>query len=245
MLIDLDPRCLVHHAGHFDGRLAVHIPGAERRAVAEVIEERSTTRRLLVPPAVGLLPLHLLRADLDLAGQVIERAAIAVVEMHLDQIADQALVDQPLGGHMAFDPPQRPVDRHLLARPFHRRDHRARIGGRGREGFFDKDVHPVRGEPLRHRRVIGGRRAEERHVVRPGGHAGVKIGEDGGLGDGMRLDGGLHLRPVRVVECSDLRLGVIGDHLQQIAHVHVIEADANDAEPGHESASYLVPVILT
>ena len=110
MLVDLDAGGLVDDAGDLERRLAVHEPGAERGAVAEIVEQAAAAAGLLYHQEVGLLRLDLLGRDLDLVGEVEERAAVAVVEMDLDQLADGALVDQPLGGVVRRIPGERPVD---------------------------------------------------------------------------------------------------------------------------------------
>ena len=111
MLVDLDARRLVDDAGHLERRLAAR--RTRCRAWCRSRDSRAGCRRrdaLLVPPGGRLLPLDLLGRDLDLVGEVEERAAVAVVEMHLDQLADRALVDQPLGGVVRRIPGERPVD---------------------------------------------------------------------------------------------------------------------------------------
>ena len=164
---------------------------------------------------------------------MVERPAIAVVEMHLAQLSDQALVDQALGGDMAFDPAERPVDRHLLAGALHRRDHPPRVCGGGGEGLFHENVETVRRQALRIRGVVTGGGAEDRHVVGAGFHTGIEIRKEFILRHAERACHGLHFCKVRIVEPGDLRLRVLMHEAQQVTHVHVVETDADDAEFRH------------
>jgi hypothetical protein len=116
---------------------------------------------------------------------------------------------------------------------FHGRDHPARVGGGGGEGFFHEDVDAMGGEAFDIIRVVGGGGAEDRHVVGAGRHAGVEIGEEAVGRDAELARDGLHFRHVRVVEARDLRLRVVMHEAQEIAHVHVVETDADDAELRH------------
>ena len=82
-------------------------------------------------------------------------------------------------------------------------------------------------------RMIGRRGAEDRHVVGSGRHRGVEIGEDAILGKSELLDRDLHLRAIRVEDRGDLGLRMLMNQGEQVAHVHVVETDADDAEFGH------------
>ena len=55
----------------------------------------------------------------------------------------------------------------------------------------------------------------------------------GGDAEGLHRAG--HAGGIGVVEAGDLGVGVVVDHPEQVAHVHVVEADASDAELGHVS----------
>ena len=136
---------------------------------------------------------------------------------------------------MAFDPAQGPVDRHLSAGAFHRGDHPPRVIGAGGKGFLHEDMTAMGGEPFGIGRVIGGRRAQDRHVIGARGHAGVEIGEKPRLWHAEGLRRRPHLCRVRVVKRRDLGLGVVVNKPQQIAHMHMVKADAGDAKRGHES----------
>jgi hypothetical protein len=61
-------------------------------------------------------------------------------------------------------------------------------------------------------------------------------------GDAELARDGLH-RHVRVEEARDLSLGVVMHEAQEIAHVHVVETDADDAELGHESLPSKINVV--
>src|SRR5690606_10830547 len=110
MLVHLQPLRLVQDAGDLDGLLAIHEPRAERDAVTDIVEQAAAAGFLLVDPGMRLARLHFLVADLDLVGEMIERTAVAVVEMHLDDVADDSLVDEALGGVVRAVPGERPVD---------------------------------------------------------------------------------------------------------------------------------------
>ena len=171
----------------------------------------------------------------DLVGEVVERTSIAVVEVHLQQLADPALVDQALGRHMAFDPPERPVDDQLATSAGHRLHHSARIGhGRGK-GLLDKDMEVMGCQPLGEFRVFPGRGAKDGHVIRAGRHAGIEIGEDAILGHSERVDCRLHPGSVRIEYAGDFGVRTFMHHSKQVTHVHVIEADPDDAKLGHSN----------
>ena len=103
--------------------------------------------------------------------------------MHLDQVADRALVDQPLGGVVRAIPGERPVDREPPAGALHRRDHPPRIGDARREGLFDHDVEPVRRDLLDVVGMLGGRRADDGEIGLRRRQAGLEVGEDPVLGN--------------------------------------------------------------
>jgi hypothetical protein len=76
--------------------------------------------------------------------------------------------------------------------------------------------------------VVGGGGAKDGEVGPGGPEAGVEVGEDAVLGDAEGRDGALHPGAVGVEDPGDLGLGVLVRHPQEVAHVHVVEADADD-----------------
>ena len=96
MLIDLQTRRLIDDGGDFQRLGSVEEPGTQRRAVTEVIEQRTTAGGSLVEPTVRLTGRHLVGGHLDLVGRVPKRPTIAVVEMHFQHLANGPSVDQSL-----------------------------------------------------------------------------------------------------------------------------------------------------
>ncbi len=102
----------------------------------------------------------------------------------------------------------------------------------------------MRREPLDIAGVIGGGGTEDGHV-RPCRHASVEVGEDIAFRDAEFGCGTGHRCGVRIVDPCDLGIRVVVHHAQQIAHVHVVKADADDTEPGHENLRQLRSVMRT
>ena len=180
------PGRLVDDAGHLERRLAVHEPGAERGAVAEIVEQAAAAARLAGTTRRSASALDLLGRDLDLVGEVVERPAVAVVEVHLDQLADRALVDQPLGGVVRRIPGERPVDREPPAGPSIAAIIRRASAALAANGFSTMHVEPVRRDPLDRVGVLGRRRADDGEVGPGRRQAGLEVGEDPVLGDAER-----------------------------------------------------------
>ena len=143
MLVDLDARRLVDDAGHLDRRLAVHEPGAERGAVAEIVEQAAAAAGLACTTTKsGFCALDLLGRDLDLVGEVVERAAVAVVEVDLDQspmapssisrLAVSCEGYQASGQLIASRSPAR----------VHRGDHPVGVGELAAKGFSTRTLSP-------------------------------------------------------------------------------------------------------
>lgn len=235
MLVHLDPRRLVHHARHLDRGLAAHEPGAERGAVAEVIEKAAAAGCLLVPPGIRFLGLDLFGRDFHLAGEMEQGAAVAAVIVHLNDIADRAVLDQPLRRDVRGIPGDRPVDRETTARPLHGGQHAARVGNACREWLLDEDVEPVRRDALDSVGVLGGGGADDGEVGVGGGEAGLQIGEDPVFGNGELGDRFRHPGAVRMEHARDLGVRMLGHLAQQVAHVHVVEADPQDAVFRHDA----------
>ncbi len=152
--------------------------------------------------------------------------------MHLDEVADGAGVDQVLGGVVRAVPGERPVDREAVAGRGHGGDHPAGVGGAGGEGLLDHDVEAVRGDGLDGVGVGGGGGADDGEVGGGLREAGGEVGEDALGRDREGLDGGGHAGGVGVVDAGDLGVGMVGDLAEEVAHVHVVEADAEDAVSG-------------
>ena len=235
MLVHLDSRGLVDDAGHFERGLALHEPSAERDAVAEIIQQAAAARGLLVPPGTRLLRLDLFGRNFYLVGEVKERAAIAVVIVHLDQVADCAFVKQPLGGVVRAIPGERPVDGEAIPRVLCRRQHPSRVRHGGREGLFDEDVEAVWCELLDIMRVLGGSGTDDGEIGLRSRQAGLEIGEHPVLRNGERRDRSFHPRAVRMEDSGDFGVGMLGHLTQKVAHMHVVEIDSQDAVLRHHS----------
>ena len=82
--------------------------------------------------------------------------------------------------------------------------------------------------------MVGGGRAKD-HQIGFCRHAGSDIAENPAGGQVEIGDGLLHARGVAVADAGDLGLGVVMHLAQQIAHMHVIKVDADDAELGGHS----------
>ena len=98
MFIHLKTVREIGHGGDF-GRLAPSlIPGAKGGAVTQIVLQRAAALSLLIKPALAFLVRR--GGDLLFVGPMIERAAVAVVIMHLLEFPDPAFLetDRPWRG---------------------------------------------------------------------------------------------------------------------------------------------------
>ena len=177
------------------------------------------------------MALRRLRPRLRPCRRVTERPAIAVVVMHFDHLADHAFVDQPLGGDMRRIPGQRPVDREACTVALQPR----RSSGRPRRAtprtaFRPECAAPKRRHLLDHSAAcsaVAGHR-----IARSGLRAAMqasRVGEHPSAGMPNAVDRAAHARAVFVADADDLRIGMLMHLAQQVAHVHVVEIDADNA----------------
>src|SRR5215468_7222132 len=164
VFVNFQSRRLINDGGDFNRRAPVVKPRAERHAVTEIIEQRSASARLFVPPTVRLLALDLFIADFDFISQVIERSAIAVVVMNLDYVADHAFINQTLRRAVRRVPGERPIDNQRFASGVHRANHRVGVSERRRHRFFYQNVDSERGDFFDAIRVARRGGAENRDV---------------------------------------------------------------------------------
>jgi hypothetical protein len=228
MLVDLDPGGLIDRARHFDRHLAVQEPGPEGDTVAEVVERAAATSRLLVPPGVRLLRFDLFGRNLHLVGEVEERPAIAAAIMDLDHVADRPFLDQTLGRVVAWRPGARPIDGEPAAAAGHRRHHPARVGDARGKRLLDQDMQAVRRDPFDGAGVIGGLRADDGQVGLRPCKAGLKVREHPIGGNREITDRRRHASRIGIEDAGNLRIGMLRHLTQQVAHMHVIEADADN-----------------
>ena len=104
-------------------------------------------------------------------------------------------------------------------------------GGRG-EGLLDQDVQARRRDPLDIGGVVGGGGAEDGQIGRVAGEAGLEIGEDAVGRDAEGRDGAGHPCRDRSQRPDDLSPRMLVHLAQQVAHVEVVEVDADDAQHG-------------
>ena len=239
MLVDLDAGRLVDHARHLDRRLAAHVPGAQRGAVAEIVEQAAAAAGLAVPPRRRLLRFDRVARHFHLVGEMEQRTAIAAIVVDFDQLADRALVDQPLGGVVGWRPCRRPVDGQPPAALLHRLDHPAGIGDAGGKRLFDHDVQPAWRDRLDRVGMCRCRRADDGEIGPCRCQAGIEVDEDPLLGDAEIVDGALHPRAVRIEDAGNLGIRMLRHLAQQIAHMHVVEADAEHAVFRHPATPWV------
>src|SRR5262249_25799067 len=108
VFVDFQAGRLVHDGRSFVRVCTVLEPRTQYHAVAQIIEQRSAPASPLVPPTLRLLAFDLLVGDLNLVREVIERAAVAVVVMNLDHVADHSFVNQALRRSVRRVPGERP-----------------------------------------------------------------------------------------------------------------------------------------
>lgn len=233
MLVDLDAGRLIDDARHFDGLLAVEEPGAERHAIAQIVEKAAAARGALVPPGAGLGRLHLFRRYLHLVGKMIEGAPIAVIIMHLDDIADSAFIDEPLGGDMAGIPGKRPVDGELALCLGHGRDHAVGFRYRSRERLLDQHMDLVPGDTLDMIGMLGRRRTDDGEIRLALLETLVEIGEDTIARNVEIGDRRGHALRCLVIDRGDFGIRMVEHFPQQIAHMHMVEIDSRHAPSGH------------
>jgi hypothetical protein len=237
MLVDFEPLRLIDDRGHLDRRFAVHEPGPERCAVAEIVEQAAAAGGLAVPPRGRLLAPHLLVRHDDLVGAMIERTAVAVVKVNLDHVADNPLVDQPLGRHMRRIPAQRPIDGEPDPRLLDGRKDAIGVGKRGGERLFEQDVDSERGDLLDQIRMPGGGRTEDGKIRTRLSHALRDVSINALPGNGEVGDGVRHPRLVVVAHPGDLGVRMLVGLAQKVAHVHMFEAQADDPPFAHLRSS--------
>ena len=164
---------------------------------------------------------------------MIERTAVAVVKVNLDRVADEPLVDQPLGRHMRRIPAQRPVDGEPHSRLLDGRKDPVGVGERGGERLFQQDVDAERGDLFDHVRMSRGRRTEDGKIRMRLSHALRDIAIDALGGDGEVGDRVRHPRFILVAHPGDLGIGMLVGLAQEVAHVHVLETQADDPPFAH------------
>jgi len=159
---------------------------------------------------------------------VVERAAVAVVVVHFDDVADETFLNQAMGGDVTFHPAKRPVDHQFFAGGLHCGDHPVGFGQGIGEGFLNEEMG-VEGSDAFHPQAMVRRRRAQDHEVGPGLlQAGSVVGENLGVGEGEDLLRFRHSFPPRIADADDLGVGVAVDELQVVSHVHVGEFDAGD-----------------
>ena len=233
MFVHLEALRPVDDRGHFQRRLAVHEPGPERCAIAEIVEQAAAASGLAVPPGLRLLAAHFLLRNDRLVGAMEQRAAVAVVEVHLQHFADHVIVDQSLGGDVRGIPAKRPVDGEPHPRLGDGGEDTIGVGERSGERLLEQDVDAQRGDRLDAIGVARRRGAEDRQVRPRLPYAALdividSIGGNREVGDRVR-----HPGPVGIADACDFRVRVLVDLPQQVAHVNVFEADADDAPSPH------------
>ncbi len=231
VFIDFEAVGDVPGAGDFQGGAAVEMPGTESGAVAHVVEEGATALRGAVEPTGGFFGRG--GFGVDFIGAVVERASIAAVVVEAGDFADEAFLDEAVGGLLAGDPDEGPVDDELFAGGSHGGDHGVGFGEGGGEGFFHEDVDAMGGDLLDPVAVSGGGGTEDDEVGLGLFEAGVGVGEDLGVAEAEVLLGAGHARGVLVTDGDDVGAGVIEDLAEQVAHVKVVEVDACDAPLFH------------
>ena len=95
-------------------------------------------------------------------------------------------------------------------------------------GFSTSTLTPAAASRSVHSACLTGRRAEDRQIGLGPLDAGPPVGEHSLGRNAEILDGLLHPLRLLVVDADDLGMRMIGRHAQQIAHVHVVERDADD-----------------
>ena len=114
------------------------------------------------------------------------------------------------------------------------RNHPARFGSRCREGLFDHDVRAEGRNLLDVFCMCRRRRAEHHKVGLCRLEAGLDVGEDLVGRDREVRDRGLHALRIGVADARNLRVRVLMRLAQQVAHVHVVEIDADNAKRRHD-----------
>lgn len=227
VLVHLQPGGFVPDAGDFQRGPAAEVPGAEGGAVAHVVEQGAPALRLAVKPAGGFFGGA--GFFFDLVGAVVKRAAIAAVVVEFADFADEAFLDEAVGGLLAGIPDEGPVDGEELAVGLHGGDHGIGLGQRSGEGFLHDDVGAKWGDLGNPVAVIRSGGTEDDDVGLRLLHAGAVVGEDLGIGE-AEIPLGVHEAcGLLIANAHDLGVRVLGGLAQQVAHVEVIEIDAGDA----------------
>lgn len=154
VFVDFEAVGDVPGACYFQGGAAVEVPGADGGAVAHVVEEGPATEGSAVEPTGGFFDRG--GFGVDLIGAVVKGAAVAAVVVEAGDLADEAFLDEAVGGLLAGNPDEGPVDDEFLTGGGHGGDHGIGFGEGGGEGFFHEDVDTVGGDFLDPVAVGGG-----------------------------------------------------------------------------------------
>ena len=128
---------------------------------------------------------------------------------------------------------KRPVDRQPHAGLGDRGEDSIGVGERGREGLFQQNVDAKRSDRLDAIGMARGRRAENGEVRTRLLDAVFDIAKHALVRDGEVSDRVGHSRRLRIANADDFRVRMLVRFAQQVAHVHMFEADADDALLSH------------
>ena len=190
VFIDFEWGGFIGDASDLEGFATALEPSADRGAVAGVIEERTTAESLLVEPASGF---HFWGGNLgDFVSEMIKWATIAAVMMEIGEIADQAFIEETLGGDVTGEPANRPIDGEDFSLGVLSGDHGIGVGEGSGERFFDENMDTELGDFLSPEGVFSGSWAKD-HQIRLGGfQAGAVVGEETVSGDRKIFGSGGH-----------------------------------------------------
>lgn len=164
---------------------------------------------------------------------MVERAAIAAMVVEAGDVTDEAFLNESVGGLLARNPDQGPVDDQFLAGGRHGSDHGVRFRQGAGKGFLHEHVHAERRHFFHPLAMNGGSGAKDDEVRLRLLQAGDVVGEDLGIGEAKVFLRAGHARRLFVTDGDDVGCGVVEDLTQQVAHVEMIKVDACDAPLFH------------
>ena len=190
VFIDFEWRGFIGDASDLEGFATALEPSADRGTVAGVIEKRTTAESLLVEPASGF---HFWGGSLgDFVGEMIEWSTIATVMVKISELADQAFIEETLGGDVTWEPTNWPIDGEDFSLGVLGGDHGVGIGEGSGEGFFDENMDAEFGDFLSPEGVFSGGWTKDDQIRLSGFQAGAVVGEETIGGDGKIFGGGGH-----------------------------------------------------
>ena len=155
--------------------------------------------------------------------------------MHLANLADRAFIDESFGRAVGWHPCQGPINRQLPVRFLRGCDHRVGLVHRVGKRLFQQHMDPEFQNAPRPQSVFRRGRAKD-HQFRLGLFEALPVVSKNRLRRHVQaVDDTAHPRPRFIADTDQFALRMSSNHAQVVAHVHVCEINAGDAQLTHWS----------